>query len=672
MMRQPGIAVFAVVAGAIGLGQTPDHVIRINVNLVQVDAVVTDSKGKPVTDLQASDFEVLQDGKPQTISNFSRVELGMSTSGRGTPAGRGGTAAAVAAARLRPQDVRRTIALVVDDLGMSFDAMYFTRRALKKFVDEQMQPGDLVAVVRTGYGIGAFQQFTSDKRMLYAAIERLRYNSMGRIGITRFAPTGMEREEGGAYAMRNEQFTVGTLGAVRYIVNGLQQLPGRKAVVLFSEDLKLFRGDTNRVTETVRQLSDAANRASAVLYTVDPGGLRTTAATAEDRNPAPDISVRRSAEEFDSREGLYVLAKETGGQFFVNTDPEKALRDIAEETRGYYLLGYHPAAETFNAKTGRPDYHKITVRVKRPGLRVRSRTGFFGTQDRPARPAPKTRQTQIAQALESPFVANALEVRLTPLFTRGAKESYLNTLLYISGKDLTFTDEPDGWHKATIDVVTVTCGESGEPIDTADKTYTIRVKDQMWEQAQKGLLYSVRHPVRKPGAYQMRVVVRDAGSTKIGSANQFIEVPDVGKGRLLLSSILIQRQMPNAAAAGPDTPEGQVAAPDLQESPAVRSFAHGQEVIYGFAILNAKAEGVTPKLESQIRLFRDGKQVYEGKPLGLTLDNQTDPKRLLAGGHLALGQKIPPGDYILQVTVTDELAKKGRNTATQWTDFEIR
>ena len=85
--------------------------------------------------------------------------------------------------RLRPEQVRRTIALVVDDLQLSFESTAYVRRMLKKFVDEQMQPGDLVAIIRTGSGIGALQQFTSDKQQLYAAIERVRWNMRGGAGI---------------------------------------------------------------------------------------------------------------------------------------------------------------------------------------------------------------------------------------------------------------------------------------------------------------------------------------------------------------------------------------------------------------------------------------------------------------------------------------------------------
>src|SRR5258706_4386904 len=91
---------------------------------------------------------------------------------------------------LKPGDIRRTVALVVDDLGLSFESTYHVRESLKRFVDREMQPGDLVAIVRTGAGMGSLQQFTSDKRILYAAIDRVKYNSLGRVGVSSFQPLG--------------------------------------------------------------------------------------------------------------------------------------------------------------------------------------------------------------------------------------------------------------------------------------------------------------------------------------------------------------------------------------------------------------------------------------------------------------------------------------------------
>src|SRR5262249_41072027 len=160
-------------------------VLRVTVNLVQVDAVVTDSKGKPVTDLTADDFEILQDGKRQKITKFSYISTALPTPTTVAPKPPGPPPPPV---RLRPSQVRRTIALVVDDLGLSFESTAQIRSALKKFVDQQMQPGDLVAIIRTGAGMGALQQFTSDKRQLYAAIERVKHNMMGRGGVGAFAP----------------------------------------------------------------------------------------------------------------------------------------------------------------------------------------------------------------------------------------------------------------------------------------------------------------------------------------------------------------------------------------------------------------------------------------------------------------------------------------------------
>ncbi len=658
------LALLLVAAAA--LAQTPDHVIRIDVNLVQIDAIVTDGKGKPVTDLKAEDFEILQDGKRQVISNFSYVSA--------APAGRTAPAAIVGAPpeKLKPEDVRRTIALVVDDLGLSFEATAYVRQALKKFIDEQMRPGDLVAIIRTGAGIGALQQFTADKRILYAAIDRVRYNAFGRVGVSRFSPVGGLGAE--ADLERASIFTAGTLGAVRYVVDGLRELPGRKAVLLFSEDLKLFRGDTERVTFAVRQLVDAANRASAVIYTIDPGGLRVHGPTAVDSGDVAGVAAARSQEEFDAREGLVVLAHDTGGRFLANTnDVDGAVREIVQETEGYYLLGYHPSGETFDQNAGRPKFHRLGIRVKRPGLRVRSRSGFFGLSDREARPVPKTPAGQIAAAMASPFGATGIELRLTPLFTQGAKGSYLNTLLYIGAGGLTFTDEPEGWHKAVIDVVAMTFGDNGAAVDSSDRKYTIRLRGAAYEEARKGFLYSVRHPVKKPGAYQMRVVVRDEGSERVGSASQFIEVPDLGKGRLTLSSVMLQQRGPSGEGpAGPDTPEGQVAATDIQGSPAVRSFRQGETILYACEVLNVKSEGAKTQVDSQVRLFRNGKQIFEGKPMPVTTANPTGGKMLLAGGHVRLGTNTAPGEYVLQITVTDRLAKEGRRAAAQWMDFDVR
>jgi VWFA-related protein len=460
------------------LQQPPDTVIRINVNLVQVDAVVVDSKEQPVTDLKKEDFVILQDGKPQPITNFSFIDTqagvarNVSAPKPASPAK--GTPPPPPMAS-RPKQIRRTVALVVDDLGLSFESVARVRQALKKYVDQEMQPNDLVAIIRTGAGMGSLQQFTTDKRMLYAAIDHVKYNSFGRVGISSFAPLQAVSENdidtSNADNEREQIFAAGTMGAIRYVVDGLKELAGRKSVVLFSENLRLmYNGEqSQRVQESIRRLGDAANRASVVIYSIDPRGLVYTGLTAADntsgRTPQQisQVGQQRSQQMFDSQEGMVILAKETGGLFMQNTnDISGALTKVMNDGNGYYLLGYHPDSSTFDPKSGQPKFHSLAVRVKRPGLHVRYRTGFFGTSDRETAPVPRTRNAQIAEALRSPFGTGALHLRLTTLFSHAEKSGpYINSLLYFDPRELTFTDEPDDWHKAVIDVVCMTFGDSG-------------------------------------------------------------------------------------------------------------------------------------------------------------------------------------------------------------------
>ncbi|HXA49729.1 MAG TPA: VWA domain-containing protein [Candidatus Acidoferrum sp.] len=675
--------------------QAPDTVIRINVNLVQTDAIVTDAKGKLVTDLKKEDFVILQDGKPQPITNFAFINakegaVRIAPTGKET---RGMPAAPPPPppGTLKAGQVRRTIALVVDDLGLSFESIARVRQSIKKWVDSEMQQGDLVAVIRTSAGMGALQQFTADKRILYTAIERIRYNSLGRVGVSSFAPLdGQDPETKIDTTVMDEErervFSVGSMGAIQYVVEGLREVPGRKSVVLFSENLRMIYSDgpNQLVQDQLTRLTDAANRSSVVIYSIDPRGLVYTGLTAADntRGKTPQqisqVGMQRSQQMFDSQTGMVLLAHNTGGLFMQNTnDIDGSLRKVVEDGDGYYLIGYHPDASTFDEKTGRAKFHNISVRVKRAGLHVRSRKGFIGTSDRQVAPIAHTRNAEIAHALFSPFSTGALHLRLTTLYSQTANDgAFINALLHFDPKELKFTDEPDDWHKAVVDTVAITFGAEGQQVDATDKQWTVRAKGATYESMLKdGIVYSLHVAVKKPGAYQMRVVLRDATSEQVGSATQFIEVPDVTKGRLTLSGIVLaaenKPQQPKAAD-GVGHAEGQVADADPNGTAAVRIFKAGAAIAYGYQILNAQAgDDKKPQLEVQTRLFHDGEAVYTGKPTPMTIDVPTDPKRMVGSGRLQLG-KITPGDYVLQVIVTDKLAKDKYRVAAQSMDFQIQ
>ncbi|HVS82281.1 MAG TPA: VWA domain-containing protein [Pyrinomonadaceae bacterium] len=699
-------------------------VVRITTNLVQVDAVVTDKNGKVVTDLKPEEVQIFEDGKPQKITHFSyNVSETPVVERPAKPAPADKNAPPVPPVALKPEQVRRTMAIVVDDLGLSFESTYFVRRALKKFVDEQMQPGDLVAIVRTSGGMGALQQFTSDKRQLYASIERVKWYASGRGGVGAFAPIQpptpgqfgpeIDAKNEELNQFREDLFAVGTLGAISYVVKGLRQLPGRKSVLLISDGFRIYSQDDAMRNYLARQrlntLIDEAGRASVVIYTMNATGLQTLGFSAADdlsnpgdptggRSPQDleqQLSNRRNAA-FETQQGLDFLAQQTGGIAIRNTnDLSGGIRRVMEDQKGYYLIGYRPDNATFDPKTGRRTFHKLSLKVTRPGkFNVRMRNGFLGVSDEGARPAPRTLAQQLVAALTSPFGANGVHLQLTSLFGNDAKAgSFMRSLLHIDARDLTFTDEPNNWHMCVFDVLAITFGDNGVPVDQNGRTYTLKLPDELYKRAMRdGLVYYVTVPIKKPGAYQLRMSLRDTSSERIGAASQFIEAPDLKKDRLALSGIVIRGENSAAKKTSPNAPAGQASANkpgtvnsapgqtqegleqgNPEASPAVRHFGRGMLMVYAFVIYNAHLDKATnaPQLTTQVRLFRDGKPVFTGKENPFKVANPSDLKRLLAGGAIQLGTDLPPGEYVFQVIVNDPLASEKHRIATQWIDFEI-
>ena len=499
---------------------------------------------------------------------------------------------------------------------------------------------------------------------------------------------------------REDVFAVGTLGAVSYVVRGLRELPGRKSILLISDGFRIYNRDdptrNYRALEALRRLVDQAGRASVVIYTMNATGLQTLGLTAADSTGQrtasqieQQLSNRRTAA-FDSQEGLSYLAQETGGLAIRNNnDLSGGITRVLDDQKGYYLIGYRPDESTFDAKTGRRTFHKLNLKVLRPGkFNVRMRNGFFGVSDETARAAQPTAQEQILGALFSPFGAAGVHVRLTSLFTNDAKiGSLTRSMLHVNASDLTFTDEPDGWHKADFDVVVVTFGDNGNVVDQISRTHALRVRGEVYRHVLKeGFVYFVTFPIKKPGAYQLRAVLRDHGSERVGSASQFIEVPDVKKNRLLLSSIVLTGINPAARkkqAAAPSTDANNTAAPsqhdegeeitDPANSAAVRQFHPDTLISYGAVIYNAHLDKNTghPQLQIQVRILREGKPVFTGKEQFFKLDNPPDLKRLGATGGVQLGTEMAPGEYVFQVIVTDLLADKKHRTTSQWIDFEV-
>lgn len=674
--------------------------VKISTTLIQIDVTVTDKKGAMVKDLRPDEIEIYENGQKQAITNFSFIESVQTRSE--TSEKKPENAAVLPPAAIRQEQVKRTIALVVDDLTLSFESTYQVRRALKKFVDEQMQEGDLVAIIRTGAGIGALQQFTNDKRQLYAAIDKLRWNPNGLGNIGAFAPlesaTGekeiKEPEPGDRTAegiqrefndFRESLFATGTLGAVNYIIRGMRELPGRKSIMLLSDGFSMFNRDAegfsgpSRILESLRRLVDQANRASVVIYTMDARGLVYTGLTAEDSTTGQSsaqieqsLSDRRN-KLFETQAGLRYLADQTGGFAVINNnDLAGGIRRILDD-QSYYLVGYMPDGETFDPKVRR--FNKLEVRVKRPGLKVRYRSGFFGVSDEAIKREPQTRDERLVTALTSPFAANEISIRLNALFGATPQGSFIRSLVHVKGGDLTFTDEPDGSKKTVLDVMAVTFGDRGVPLDQINKTFTIRLEKPAYEEALKsGIVYDFLFPVKTPGAYQLRVAISDQGSKKVGSANQFVEVPNLKKDRMVLSGVLLENiSLDLWKKRGTLLPEQlDDSGTDPLGDTSLRQFKRGTVLNYGFTIFNPKLNAVKKAdLSMRVRVFRDGKPVFEGQTQQLPKEWQDDLQRVRVGAALALGAVMEPGDYVLQIIITDNLAREKRKESSQFVQFEI-
>jgi VWFA-related protein len=745
----------------------PNNVVKIGVTLMQVDVTVTDKKGKPVGDLRAEDFEVLQNNRPQHITNFSYVTPSPAASSlEAAKAHDKKTAAEPPAppAHLKPENIRRTIALVVDDLTLSFESTAAVRQALKKYVDEQMQPGDLVAILRTAAGMGALQQFTNDKRLLYAAIERVRWSpshgTLYTFAPVAFDPSGATRQSStptiptrgpspkkgnietdvpspsdildstkandpgfdfsgtfgthGALTdqvdpFRQEVFAIGTLGALGFVVRGLRQLPGRKSVVLFSDSLRIYDREQNitRVQGALDNLTDLANRAAVSFYTVDARGLQTLSMTAQDdlggtgdaltMGEVQETSNKpflgslhkgmtdRRRDFFESQEGLRDLAARTGGEFVGNNnDLNRGVERALQDQGSYYLIGFVPDEATFKAKDGSRELQNIAVRVKREGLRVRTRTGFYGITNEEDRRLAGSAAQQLLMALASPFGASDIRVKMTTQFWHDAKKgAFINALLHIDARDLAFEDLVNGWRKTTFEVAAFTFGDNGRVIDQSDRAYSVSMNAADYTRTlERGIFYRISLPIKKPGAYQLRTAARDRTSKKVGAANQFIEVPDLKKTPLALSGIIVRGEslpsanQPEPTTAGEQTAsnrEGRVEEIDAQANPVVRRFRRNQVFEYGYLIYNAALDKATrrPLLETQLRLYCDGHKVFDGRVKSLETTRQPDLARLVAGGTLRLGNELAPGDYDLQVIIRDLANKDKPRLATQWIDFEI-
>lgn len=669
-MRAVLIPVLSLSAAVAALSQNgpatkPDTpIVRITTNLVQIDAVVTDRKGKPVTGLQEQDFEILQDGKPRNITAFSSVIVAPTMSGRPAPRPpkKGEPAIPLEPPpSVSPEQIHRTVAILVDDLGMEFEDVAHARAAIQKFIDRDLLDGDLVAVLSASGGTGMYGQFTNNRELLKAAADSLRWYPGGRLGIGVPRPTG-------PLVMTEETRALqkGSISAVSAAIQGLKPMPGRKSIVLFSS----AAGGTSS-PQGLEQLADEATRAAVTIYPIDARGLQTLMPTAESRQWRPPDASRS----FMSQGGMAFLADRTGGVAFVNDNGlRQGIEQAMDDQSAYYLIGYNPGPGSFDRQ-----FHKIQVKVLRPGMKVRSRTGYLGEEDAPPRERLESIEQKTGRAVFSAFQKTEIHARLNSLFRTDGQGPRVQSSLLVDGNDLELDKAADGKYHGEFEILMADFDSFGRLADDVAKRFVAAFDETQLALVRKfGLSYSMSYSVMKPGPYQVRMAFRDVRSNHVGTAWQFLNVPDTTKNRLALSGLAVSE--PEGRDHGPlATPLNRLVLSGLAATepedrdhyplatPLLRTFRRGHDLAWEAQVLNPKLKNGLPKLEASLRIFRDGGLISESTPEAINAKGQT--RDVTAGGSIQLEENMQPGDYVLQLVVKDQ--NDGAKTVAQAIDIRV-
>ena len=393
MTDAPGriLVLTAIVAIAVGLTLTASQappaaaaaqapVLRASVDQVVVAVVVTDASGAPVTGLTAADFEIVERGKPQTISSFTEVSLPFAVRPEG--------AAAPGVSDVRSNQSageRRYYVLALDDANVPIALTGDVQKLARVFVQRIVQQGDLVAVVTSGGLDGGTVEFTEDITLVDAAIGRFagRASPGLVLGGSGRSPDRMGgAEDGSDDAADRLARSSSTFQALALLTDSLAGVTGRKSVFLVSPGVPIDPGSwtTSQQENLMRDVIAGAARANVTINTFDPIGLeheddimRSSGHRPQDLQRGLPGSDRRARGRM-----LEALASMTGGRASIDrNDPLPVLEAAARDNSHYYLLGY---ASTDTKRNGR--YRKIEVRARRPGVTVRARQGYFAPKDR--------------------------------------------------------------------------------------------------------------------------------------------------------------------------------------------------------------------------------------------------------------------------------------------------
>ena len=634
----------------------PPVTFRVEVNYVEVDAFVSDAEGNVVTNLTTSDFEVFEDGKPQKLSSFSLVNIPIERAERPLFAGK----------PIEP-DVQtnehlegRIYLIVLDDVHTDFTRTPRVKAATRRFIEQNFGTNDLAAVVFTGRS-DASQDFTNNPRLLLAAIDKftgrkLRSTTIQRIENARVNPETGNLEPGDDIDQMDRAFRArSVMNNIRKLSEFMAGVRGRrKALLLIGEgvDYNIFEatgllGSTaSAILLDTQDAIASATRGNVSIYAIDPRGLMTGAedlievsGTVGDANGQSLQSEMRL-----SQDSLRVLASSTGGFAAVNrNDLDGAFDRIVAENSSYYVFGYYSTNER---RDGR--FRKIEVRVKRPGLRVRSRNGYFEARGR--RPANSTSPTSmnpaLAEAIASPLPVSGVPIKVFAAPFKGAAPNA--AVAYVAEVDVSSFEfvEKDGISSEVLELVNSATDSKGKQFAGERQRVDLKLKPDTLARARSRGFRLVNQMSLPPGRYQMRVAATSS-SGRSGSVLYDLEVPDFSKEKFVMSGVALTSR---AAAEAPTVKPKDPLADYLPGPPTtMREFTRDDTVALFAEFYENMPGSQAHMLEFKAELRAEGGRVVQ------SVTDQRSSTDLQGGsGGYGFSARLPlddaePGLYVIHV-----------------------
>ena len=653
-----------------------NYTLTVNANIVLTNVVVRDKKtGAVVKGLKASDFTILENNKPQRIASFDyqNVDQAAALAEKNTVAGKASVADLLErnfAADPNSLKDHRLIVMFFDLSTLQDDDTDRAVEAAQKYINTQMQPADLVALVSFSTALTMDQDFTADKQALLHGLAK--YNGTDQTSFTNGGTGGTTNgtsDDASTFVADDTEYnnlnTDRELYAIRQIAKSLERVDQRKSLLYFSGGLAR-NGIENQAS--LRAATNEAAKANMAIYSVDARGLQALPPVGD----ATQGSLRGTAAytgtavanqftaNFSSQELLSTLATDTGGKaFFDSNDFGPAFQQIQHDTEAYYILGFH---STDQRRDGA--FRHLTIKVSRPDMKIEYRPGYYAPADFQHQKT-EDREQALNESMRSDLPALDVAVYLQALYFReNASSFYIPVSLIVPGSQIPFTRSKDQ-DKATLDILGQVKNAQGLTVGNVRDTVKLAVNQTLGVQ-RRNIQYSTGFTLA-PGRYHLKFVVRENETGNMGSFETDLAVPDLKKLPVKLSSVML------ASQRTPDTTKN---SPDLlirdgvQYVPNVAHVFRGDGHLYLLYELYDPArskgapqpasapglvrrEGGPVHVLTSIEFLSGGVKVYETPTVTADTVNVPNRDAVAFQFDVPLAQ-LKPGNYICQVNVIDD------------------